>query len=385
MRFTQVLVDASPDDAITSAALEIDRIVTPVADTSIRARFIEPTLTGIVAPLAASDDARPPSGDDVILLHLSIGEPDVTSWLEGRPERLVVLYHNIAPPESFDAHDPGFADLLRLGRSELPALRDRAVMALAVSEYTAAELRSVGFRDVRVCPLVVDPFALVETEPDPFTLQHLREVTTGPVVLFVGQVLPHKRIDWLMEAYFILATYLVPESHLIVVGPSPLPKYQRILQTFADELNLSRSWLTGWANRASLAAFYRRADVVVTASEEEGFCVPLLEAMAFDTPVVARRFATIPETVGDAGILLDPADSAGVLAEVLSELVADPMGATGPEQTDRLRSESLRQTLVERGRRRLESLSADKARVTLRHHLAEVVPGLGDDPPGRER
>ncbi|MGI8753236.1 MAG: glycosyltransferase [Acidimicrobiales bacterium] len=385
MRFTQVLAGASPGDAITSAALEIDRIVTPVADTSIRARFVEPTLTGIVTPLAAPDDARPPTGDDVILLHVSIGEPDVTSWLEGRPERLVVLYHNIAPPESFETFAPGFADLLRLGRSELPALRDRAVLALAVSEYNADELRSVGFGDVRVCPLVVDPFALVETEPDPFTLQHLREVTTGPVVLFVGQVLPHKRIDWLMEAYFILVTYLIPESHLIVVGSSTLPNYQRILQSFADELNLSRSWLTGRVSAGALAAFYRRADIVVTASEHEGFCVPLLEAMAFDTPVIARRFAAIPETVGDAAVLLDPDDSAGVLAEVLSELVADPNRATGPEPSDPRRTASLRQTLVERGRRRLEVLSADKARTTLRHHLAEVVPGLGDEPPGAGR
>ena len=61
-------------------------------------------------------------------------------------------------------------------------------------------------------------------------------------------------------------------------------------------------WITGpGVRRPQLAAFYRAADVFVTMSEHEGFCIPLLEAMAFDVPIVARRHAAIPETLGRAG------------------------------------------------------------------------------------
>lgn len=381
MRFTQVLVGAAPGDAITRSALEIDRIVAPAADTSLRARYIDPALAGIATPLDEPDSCGPPSAEDILLLHVSIGEPDVSRWLDERPERLVLLYHNISPAQSFEADDPAFADLLLLGRAELPALAERAVMSLADSEFNAAELRTAGAGDVRVCPLVFDPLALAGTEPDPSTVAHLDGLAPGPVVLFVGQLLPHKRVDWLLEAYFILVTYLIPEARLIIVGPSPLPRYRRRLQAFVDELNLSRSWLAGRVSDPALAAFYGHADVVVTASEHEGFCAPLLEAMAFDVPVVARRFGAVPETLGDAGLLLEPGDSPAVFAEVLAELIADPDRFPGPTGNDPVRAAALRRALIERGRLRIGAIGPAVARATIRRHLADVLPDLGSEEP----
>lgn len=376
MRFTQVLVDAAPDDAVTCAALEIDRIVAPVAETSIRAASVDPAMTSAVVPLDAAQDAPPPSGEDVVLLHASVGRPDLARWLEGRPDRLVILDHGAPPARWFDPLDRDLADDLRLGRNQLSALKERAVLALAVSESSAAELALLGFDDVRVCPPVFDPLALVRTHPDPSTNHHFHEAVTGPVMLFVGQLLPHQRIDWLIEAYFMLITYLVPEAHLIVAGPSPLPAYRETLQTFTDELNLNRLWLTGRPSASALAAYYGRADVVVSASEHDQTGSALLQAMAFAVPVVARRLGAIPETVGDAGILLDPSDRPGVCAEVLAELFADPVVTS---------TAALRGALVERGKRRIERVEPDGARANLRHHLGEVVPGLCDDHPGTGR
>ena len=128
----------------------------------------------------------------------------------------------------------------------------------------------------------------------------------GPLVLFVGQLLPHKRPDLLLQAYHVLTTYLMPDAHLVLLGPARLERYHRGLQTLAAELNLHRAQITGWLTREQLAAYYRRADVFATMSEHEGVCVPLLEAMSFDVPVVARAYGAIPETMGDAGLLLPP-------------------------------------------------------------------------------
>lgn len=372
MQLTQVLVGAAPGDAITRSALEIDRMVAPVASTSLRARYIDPAMAGSISPLDAPHGGPRPSSEDILLLHASIGEPDVSRWLADRPERLVVMYHNISPPQPFEAHDPGFADLLRLGRAELPALAERAVLTMAPSAFSAAELTEMGFADVRVCPLVFDPLALASIEEDPSTVHHLHTVVSGPVVLFVGQLLPHKRVDWLLAAYFILVTYLVPEAHLIVVGAGPLPRYRQALQRYANELNLDRSWLTGRITDAELAAFYRRADVVATASEHEGFCAPLLEAMAFGTPIVARACAAIPEILGDAGVTVAPGDSPAVFAEALAELLADPQAPAGHQ--------GLGQALARRGRARLGAIGPDVARATLRHHLGEIVAGLDPAP-----
>ena len=83
------------------------------------------------------------------------------------------------------------------------------------------------------------------------------------------------------------------------------------------------------------------SSVVVTASEHEGFCIPLLEAMTFEKPIVARACAAIPETVGDAALLLPPDHGPALFAEAVTELLAD---------------DDLRDRLVAGGRRRLAEI-----------------------------
>ncbi len=180
-------------------------------------------------------------------------------------------------------------------------------LALAVSAYNARELEALGYRDVRISPLPVDVAALCALKPDAATVQALGELD-GPLVLYVGQLLPHKRPDLLLQAYHVLTTYLRPDAHLALLGPARLEAYHKALQTFSSELNLNQAKMTGWLTPEQLAAYYAKADLFVTMSEHEGFCVPLLEAMAFDVPVVARAFGAIPDTMGDAGLLLPPGE-----------------------------------------------------------------------------
>jgi len=184
------------------------------------------------------------------------------------------------------------------------------------------------------------------------------ESLDGPLVLFVGQLLPHKRPDLLLHAYHILTTYLMPEAHLVLLGPARLERYQRALQTLATELNLHRARIPGWVTREQLAAYYRRAAVFVTMSEHEGVCVPLLEAMSFGVPVVARAYGAIPETMGDAGLLLPAGDDPFLVAEAIAEV---------------LRSDGLRTELVRRGRERLGCFDVEIARATFLRHLVELV------------
>jgi glycosyltransferase involved in cell wall biosynthesis len=83
-----------------------------------------------------------------------------------------------------------------------------------------------------------------------------------------------------------------------------------------------RFWFTGAATDDDLAAFYRWADVYVSLSEHEGFCVPLVEAMAADVPVLAYAAGAVPETLGGAGMLFAPKDLE-LAAELLGMLVYD--------------------------------------------------------------
>ena len=143
-----------------------------------------------------------------------------------------------------------------------------------------------------------------------------------------------------------------------MVGPARLEPFRRAVELYAAELRLRRAWFTGSISLEALVTYYRRADVFVTASEHEGFCVPLLEAMTFDLPIVARAHTAVPETLGGAGLLLDPDDSPLVAAEAVSALVGD---------------EALRQVLADRGRERLAVLDEQASRKDVVEDLVAVI------------
>ena len=360
MHVHQVLVSAAPGDAITNSAFEIQALLAGAMSSQIFARYVHPDLAGVVRPLeqyGLVTSGSSATADDVIVFHASIGEPAVHSFLLDRPERLVLVYHNISPAEPFVAYDPAYAGLLAGGRRELEALAGQCVLALAVSEFNATELVAMGYRNVRVVRLIVDAAALRATPPDESMTEWLAGFST-PVLLFVGQLMPHKRPDLLAKAFHVLSTYLSPGAHLLMPGAGRLPAYAERVRAFINELNLVNLHLLGSVTQAQLVACYRRADVFVTASEHEGFCVPLVEAMAFEVPIVARRHAAIPETVADAGLLLPPEDDAILFAEAAHAVASD---------------DSLRSHLVDRGRRRLPAFDATAARASILRELVDVL------------
>jgi L-malate glycosyltransferase len=356
MEIDQVVVTASPGDAITSAAFETRRLLRREGRRSnLYARFIDPALLGEVLPL---DTFPAPRRDVAILYHASIGQAEVTRFLLHRPEPLAMLYHNMSPAEPFGPYDPGFAALLEQGRRELEMLRERVALPLAVSCFNAADLESHGYRNVKVAPLIVDPSRLLAATPHAETVRWQSEVP-GPVLLFVGQLLPHKQPHVLLQAFHALCTYLLPEAHLFLVGAPRLPRYKEVLQFFIEELNLTHCGIIkSPVSEAELAAYYRRADAFVTLSEHEGFCVPLLEAMAFEKPILARACGAIPGTLEDAGLMIGPDDGSLVAAEAMLEI---------------LTNEPLRKDLVERGRVRLRHFHPDNARAILLDHLSTLA------------
>ena len=355
MAIHQVVVSASPGDAVTNSALGFQEVLRRVGPSDVFARYIDERLHGKVFTLDGYASSASP--DDLLVYHVSIGEPEVVQFLLGRRERLVLVYHNITPPEYFADLDPAFASLLARGRAELELLRDRAALTLAVSAYNARELESLGYEDVRISPLPIDTGALQRLEPDPATTTEL-EALDGPLILFVGQLLPHKRPDLLLQAYHVLTTYLCPEAHLVLLGPARLEQYHQALMVLSRELNLHRAYIPGWLTPAQLAAHYRRADVFATMSEHEGVCVPLLEAMSFDVPVVARTFGAIPDTAGNAALLLPGGDDPVLVAEALAEVLSD---------------HPLRAELVRRGRCRLDAFDVSQAHAAFLGHLASVA------------
>lgn len=357
MRIHQVVVSAVPGDAITGAAFEYRQLLRRVGPSEIYAAHRDRSLEREVHSLRDYPGGKVDPGD-LLIAHVSIGDVAVSRFLAERSERTVVVYHNITPSEYFRKFDRRFARLLQQGRVHLGDLCDRTALALAVSEYNAQELRDAGYRDVRVVPLVIDPYRLQSVPSDPATEEWIAQ-RPGPLILFVGQVLPHKRHELLLEAFHVLATELVPEATLVLAGPLRLPAYEKVLRRFRRELGLPNVRFTGSISPEELVAYYRGASVFACASDHEGLCVPVLEAMAFDVPVIARGVAALPETIGDAGLVLPAEGGPLLLAEAIAMLI---------ESTE------IRDELTTRGRERVATyFDPDRARSMFLEALLEVA------------
>lgn len=339
MAIHQLLAAAAPGDAVTNTALAYRRRLRTLGPSEVFAAHVHDDLVGEVHRLrtGALADAGP---DDVLLVHVSIGAPEVVGFLEGRGERVGLVYHNLSPAPAFAPYEPGLAALLALGRRQLPALAARCDFALACSAYNAAELDALGVRRLAVVPPVSDLDGLLAASPGGGRAAWFDELE-GPVVLLVAQVAPHKRQHALVNAFHVLSTWLHPAAHLVLVGPTHTPVYAGVVRRHADRLALLRAHLFGRGSLGELAAAYRRADVFATLSEHEGYCLPLVEAMAFDVPVVAVRAAAVPETAGDAAVLLDDPAPALVAEALATVLEAQPLRAE-LAQRGRLRVEAYR-------------------------------------------
>ncbi|MDG1878645.1 MAG: glycosyltransferase family 4 protein [Acidimicrobiales bacterium] len=267
---------------------------------------------------------------DLIVLQHGIGSLLAEAVIKRRLPA-VLNYHNITPPEFVEAWDADHIAGLRWGRAQLHQLAPLAPRAVADSQYNANELIDVGFADVRVAPVLWNVRKGNDRQVD----------HDAPVILFVGRVAANKCHHDLIAALAALTT-THPTARLVVVGSPASESYQRALDAFAKRLGVGGHVdFVGAVDDATLAAHLANAAVFLCLSEHEGFCVPVVEAMAAGVPVIAYDAAVLSETVGDAGILLGdktPHAVATAVARVLDE-------------------PGLEQHLIDRGRQRADDFS----------------------------
>jgi glycosyltransferase involved in cell wall biosynthesis len=258
---------------------------------------------------------------DVLLYHVAIGSV-VADFLLGRHDHLLVDHHNITPPELLSGWDDAAAAGCSWGRAQLRAFADRATMGVADSDFNAGELDALGYRETATVPILFDP-ATLQQAADEGVRDRLATTKTGTAWLFVGRVAPHKAQHDVVKAFAAYRRVYDPRATLHLVGSPSAAPYSWALERFIDALGLSAAVdVAGPVSDAALAAYFEAADVFVVLSGHEGFCVPVLEAWHHRTPVVALARAAVPETVGNAGVLLpakDPALVAAAVARVMDD------------------------------------------------------------------
>ena len=248
-------------------------------------------------------DEIPEHADCVLIVHHSLGDP-TAERLMALPARKILFYHNITPA-SLLAFDPALAELARHGRRQLDRWRDHAVAALVPSEVNAIELRRHGFCAVTVLNGLVDVDRLVARGAGP---ARARDPSAPFTILFVGRVVPSKGQVELVEAFGIFRARIAPRpARLVLVGEDfGGGDYRHRVVTRADAGGFRDDLvLTGGVDDATRDRWYDDADLYVSMSAHEGFGVPLVEAMAHDLPVLARRAGAVAFTLDAAGVLVD--------------------------------------------------------------------------------
>ena len=305
----QLIATLAPYDAVSNETRAMRGILRAAGyPSSIYAENIHQAVRDEAEPLTRLV-VRP---GDLLLLHYSIWSAVVDRALAG-DVTLVVRYHNVTPAHWFEGVNEIVAGLCRTARARLGELAPRTSLALADSSFNALDLAEAGFGPCEVLPILLP----AGTTPTP-------ALPDEALIVTVGRLVPNKRIDEVLRTFACYERTCAPGSRLAIVGGDDgFEAYGKACRRLASALRIHDPFL-GPVDEAAKQHLLARASGYLACSEHEGFCVPLVEAMRHDLPIVARAFGAVPETLGGAGIAAPPEAGPAELAELLHVAVTDP-------------------------------------------------------------
>lgn len=295
------------------------------------------------------------SDEDIIIYHKSTGTK-MTDEVSKLKNKVIVVYHNITPDTFFNGYNEGLIELTRWGREQLKKLKN-CTYFICDSDYNKQELLENGIDDKKIItiPLLVE-FDDFESESDDKIYKNMNDGKTN--ILFVGRVAPNKKQEDIIKSFNYYKKFLNTNSRLILVGNwSGLEKYYEELRNLVENLCLSDVHFCSHIPFSEIISYYKSADIFLCMSEHEGFCVPLLEAMYFELPIIAFNKAAVPETLNGSSILINQKDYA-LIAQTIDEVV---------------NNSQLRDGIIENQKVRLKYFSKEKNEKILFEKILEVI------------
>jgi len=348
----QLSISAARGDAIGNEMRQMRSALRAAGhESEIFVELLDPSMGAEVRSYREYRDVASP--DNIILLHYSMAS-SVSAMAAELEDRLVLIYHNVTPPEWFAPYSLGIARSCAAGRLQLSKLRDRTSLALGVSEYNRRELEEIGFETTGVVPLLLDLMA-IDGSASRRVLDRYDD--DRPTWLTVGRVAPNKCVEDVIRSFAYFQHYVDDQARLLIVGEHRhLTPYYHDLRRFVQEVNATDVHFAGHVSDAELNAYYQVADILVCLSEHEGFCVPLFEAIQSGLPVLAFAAAGIPYSTGGGVLMVEDKDPA---------LVAETVACV-------LEDRKLRARLLARQQRVLDGLATESIVESLFAHLRDI-------------
>lgn len=351
LQIHQMLPIFSYGDAIGNNGLAIQRILRRLGFNSyIYADLADERLGLFSKPYKQYRDIS--NQDNILIYHYSLFS-EVSDFIMGLPDKKIMIYHNITPEYFYNGISEEVARNCKRGREGLKRILGCFHLTLGVSEYNRQELEELGSQSTAVLPYIVD-FERYSIQPG---LKRFPVEDNCTKILHVGRVAPNKKIEDIIKVFYFYQK-INRQSQLFLIGGDDDTKiYSNALKRLVYNLGLEKRVLFwGRIGFEDLVKFYKESDIYLCMSEHEGFCVPLLEGMYFNLPILAYNSTGIPYTLKDAGILINEKKYYEI-AEMIHLLM-----------TDRV----LREKVIKGQRERLMDFNIDRLTEQLKAYIETV-------------
>lgn len=318
MKIIQLVKNISYGDAISNDILALDKIIKKRGnETQIYSQEIDSRIS---KNLVKSFNELSVNKEDLILFHVGCAS-NLTQWIKNVECKKILIYHNITPPEFFEGYNPKAQKTCLAGIQQIADLKDCFDMALVCSDFSKNDLIKMGYScPVKILPILI-PFDDYKKEPSKEFIKKFDDDFTN--IIFVGRIVPNKKYEDIIRAFDLYQKKYNLKSRLFITGnPDSAPSYDLELKAYVRKLGTRNVVFTGHTKFNEILAVYNLADLFLCMSEHEGFCVPLVEAMFFNIPIVAYSSSAVPDTLNGSGFLIEeknPELTAGIINKIITD------------------------------------------------------------------
>lgn len=353
MKVIQILTTIAFGDAVGNNSIAIKEFLQKKGiETEIYAENIDQKLPNGTAKHI--DKLKKLEDEDIIIYHYAIG-CDLNRRVSSFGGRVIMQYHNVTPPDFFRGYNDMYYNVCKAGVDQLKEMKNVPILCLADSEYNKQDLINAGFEcPIEVCPILI-PYDDYKKAPNASVIERYNDEWTN--FLFVGRIAPNKCQEDVIKTFAWYKNHINNKTRLFLVGSEGIPEYSERIRDYIEKLGVEDVIFPGHIKFDEILAYYSIADVFLCMSQHEGFCVPIVEAMLFDLPIVARDTTAIPYTMGKGGLLVK--DSNPVVASMtINRLLED---------------EQLKDYVLSEQKIRLGELSNDSVEMQLSRILEKVL------------
>ena len=359
MKIVQMLTALAYGDAIGNDTLAIKELLIDLGyETTIYAEFVDPkiSINHEVVPAFPLPELEK---NDILIYHLSTGTK-LNHELHKLKCKKVVVYHNVTPPCYFLDYSRLLFDLCQAALGEVKQLSETFDHGLADSYFNKSDLINYGYKcPISVRPILI-PFNDYDKTPNEIVIKKYNDNKTN--ILFLGRIAPNKKQEDVISAFYFYKKYYNEDARLFLVGSyEDMEVYKNRLDEYVKKLEVDDVIFTGKISFDEILAYYKIANIFLCMSEHEGFCVPLVEAMYFEVPIIAYAAAAIPETLGNSGVLLEKKDHL-LTAGIMDKLIKDS---------------TLRQKVIENQNKRLNDFNYGNVSSLLKGSIKKIIESSG--------